>query len=451
MAKSLRAVLLAAGQGTRMRSQLPKLLHPICGQPMLRYGLEALSGLSAEKPVLVVGHGAEQVREAAGEGVEFALQAEQLGTGHAVAQAREAVGEAADLVLVTHADMPLLRAETLQKLVARQQKDGGAFTLSTVKSESPRGFGRILRGKQGEVLAIIEEAEASEQEKEIDELNVGAYCFDAAWLWPALERLSPAKNSGEYYFTDLVALANDDGLQVSAEQLEDPSEAIGVNTRVHLAQAEAAMQQRINTELMLSGVSMKDPSSCYISSEAQIGPDTVILPNTTIEGPTKIGGNCVIGPNSIVRDSEIGKGCHIEASVIEYATIEDEVDIGPFSHMRKGAHLERGVHIGNYAEVKNSRLGPNVKMGHFSYIGDAQIGANTNIGAGTITANYDGESKNPTEIGEDVFIGSDTMLVAPLKIGKGARTGAGAVVTKDVPENTIVVGIPARAIRKVGQ
>ena len=432
-----------------MRSSLPKLLHPIAGQPMLRYSLMALSAVSEGAPIVVVGHGADEVQAAAGDEAEFVLQAERLGTGHAVLQAKSAA-KGADLIVVCNADMPLLRAESFQELVAAQKRSQAAFTMTTVDSDQPRGFGRVVRDEDnGGVLAIVEEAEASEEQKRIPELNVGAYCFDAGWLWPALERLQPSKKKGEYYLTDLVALAQKDGQRVEAVVLDDRSEAIGVNTRVHLAQAEAAMRARFNAGLMESGVSMQDPASTYIDFGVEIGQDTLILANTTIEGGTRIGANCRIGPNSIIRASQIGAGCKIEASVIEFATIEEDVDIGPFSHMRKGAHLEQGVHIGNYAEVKNSRLGPGVKMGHFSYIGDAQIGANTNIGAGTITANYDGENKNPTEIGEDVFIGSDTMLVAPLKIGKGARTGAGAVVTKDVPPNTIVVGIPARAIRKV--
>jgi bifunctional UDP-N-acetylglucosamine pyrophosphorylase/glucosamine-1-phosphate N-acetyltransferase len=434
-----------------MRSKLPKLLHPICEQSMLSYSLSAMQNIGKQKPILVVGHAADQVRENVGDAADFAIQEEQRGTGHAVLQAREAVGDESELVLVANADLPLLKTETLVELISIQENDNGAFALLTVRSDNPRGFGRIKRDttERGAVSAIVEEAEANDEEKRIDELNVGVYCFDANWLWPALERIVPAKNTGEYYLTDLVELANQDGLQVSALQLEDPNEAIGVNTRAHLAQAEAAMQKRINERHMLAGVSMKDPRSAFIGPHVEIGPDSTILPNTTLEGDTKIGSDSIIGPNAIIRESQIGDGCHIEASVIEFAIIEDEVDVGPFSHMRKGAHLGKGVHIGNYAEVKNSRFGANVKMGHFSYIGDAQIGENTNIGAGTITANYDGENKNSTEIGKNVFIGSDTMLVAPLKIGDGARTGAGAVVTKDVAENMVVVGIPARAIRKV--
>jgi len=447
--KKIQSILLAAGQGTRMRSQLPKLLHPIANVPMLQYSLEAIRSLGDITPVLVIGQAADQIKAAAGQATKFAIQKEQLGTGHAVLQAEKVVDQASDLILVCNADLPLIRSESLQKLIDAQIKNGGAFTLLTVESDDARGFGRIVRDASHRVMAIVEEAEATDEQKQISELNVGAYCFDAAWLWPALKRLKPSKKKGEYYLTDLLELANEEQLSVSAEKLENPKEAIGVNTRVHLAQAEKEMRRRINQQLMLAGISFQDPDTSYIDRDVVIGQDTLILANTSIQGKCIIGEACQLGPNTIIRESQIGSGSKIEASVVEHARIGNHVDIGPFSHMRKGAHLDDGVHIGNYAEVKNSHLGAGVKLGHFSYIGDAKIGTNTNIGAGTITANYDGQNKNKTEIGKNVFIGSDTMLVAPLKIGDGARTGAGAVVTKDVAENTIVVGIPARAIRKV--
>ena len=432
-----------------MRSKLPKLLHPIANVPMLQYSLEAIRSIGDNDPILVVGHAADQIKEIAGEGTKFAFQDKQLGTGHAVLQAENIADQAAELIVVCNADLPLLRAESLQLLVDTQIKAGGAFALLTVEGNDARGFGRIIRDQSNGVAAIVEEAEATEEQKRIRELNVGAYCFDATWLWPALKRLKPSKNKGEYYLTDLLEMAKNDNLLVSAERIQNAKEAIGVNTRVHLAQAEKEIRRRINEQLMLAGVSFQDPDTSYIDRDVIIGADTLILANTSIEGKSVIGKSCRLGPNAIVRESQIGAGTIIEASVVEYAKIGNNVDIGPFSHMRKGAHLDDGVHIGNYAEVKNSHLGSGVKMGHFSYIGDAEIGSNTNIGAGTITANYDGENKSKTKIGKNVFIGSDTMLVAPLTIGDGARTGAGAVVTKDVAANTIVVGVPARAIRKV--
>jgi bifunctional UDP-N-acetylglucosamine pyrophosphorylase/glucosamine-1-phosphate N-acetyltransferase len=306
-----------------------------------------------------------------------------------------------------------------------------------------------VRKADGTVEAIVEEYVATPEQQKIRELNVGAYCFKADWLWDALHRIEKNPKKGEYYLTDIVEIAVRDDLPVQAVLHEDFIETIGINTRVHLSEAEAALRMRINKEHMLNGISMMDPASTYIEVGVKVGKDTILLPNTYLNGNTEIGEGNVIGPNTIIRDSRIGNRCKVLASVMEGAVIEDDVDIGPFARLRKGAYLKSHVHMGNFGEVKDSMLGEGVKMGHFSYIGNATIGANTNIGAGTITVNFDGEKKNPTEIGEDVFIGSDTMLIAPLKLGDGARTGAGAVVTKNVPEDTLVVGMPARAIRKV--
>jgi bifunctional UDP-N-acetylglucosamine pyrophosphorylase/glucosamine-1-phosphate N-acetyltransferase len=321
--------------------------------------------------------------------------------------------------------------------------------LLTVIADDPRGFGRILRNGSGTVTAIVEEYVATPEQQQIRELNVGAYCFRADWLWDALHRIEKNPKKGEYYLTDIVALAARDGLPVQAVVHDSLIETIGINTRVHLAEAEAALRRRINQAHMLNGVSMPDPASTYIESDVIIGRDTTVMPNTHLQGRTVIGEGCTIGPNSIIRDTTIGSRCKIVASVMDGAVLEDDVDMGPFARLRRGAHLASHVHMGNFGEVKDSYLAPGVKVGHFSYIGNANIGANTNIGAGTITCNYDGEKKNPTEIGEDVFIGSDTMLVAPVKIGAGAKTGAGAVVTKDVPEDSLAVGVPARVIRKL--
>jgi bifunctional UDP-N-acetylglucosamine pyrophosphorylase/glucosamine-1-phosphate N-acetyltransferase len=320
--------------------------------------------------------------------------------------------------------------------------------MLTVVVEDPRGFGRIVRNAAGEVEAIVEEADCTPEQLEIKELNISMYCFQADWLWNNLADI-PISAKGEYYLTDIVAIARQQGLPVLAEVISDPQEAMGINTRVHLAEAEAILRQRINRQWMLSGVTMIDPKSTYIEANVTIGQDTILHPNTSLQGDTHIGADCEIGPNSIIVDTTTGDRCQVFASVLERAKLENNVDIGPFGHLRKGAHLADNVHMGNFGEVKNATLGPGVKMGHFSYIGDATIGENVNIGAGTITCNYDGKNKNHTEIEEGVFIGSDTMLIAPLKIGKHARTGAGAVVNKDVKENTLVVGMPARAIRKL--
>jgi bifunctional UDP-N-acetylglucosamine pyrophosphorylase/glucosamine-1-phosphate N-acetyltransferase len=372
---------------------------------------------------MVIGHAGEAVRQALGGAADYVVQEPQLGTGHAVMQAESLLRGKADLVLVTYADMPLVTAETLSNLVRKQQAHAGPITMLTVLVDDPRGFGRVIRKTDGSVQEVIEEAQATPSQLSIRELNVGMYCFDAGWLWEALKRI-PLSPKGEYYLTDLVGIAGSDGLPVQAVTAEDPAEVIGINTRVHLAEATALLRQRINRAWMLAGVTLLDPATTYIESEVTIGQDTVIWPNTYLHGKTVIGQACTLGPNTIIHDTQIGNRCEVLASVLEKAVVEDDVDIGPFGHLRKGAHLAKGVHMGNFGEV--------------------------NIGAGTITCNFgmDGK-KNPTEIGEGAFIGSDTMLVAPVKIGAGAVTGSGAVVTKDVPPETLVVGVPARAIRKL--
>jgi bifunctional UDP-N-acetylglucosamine pyrophosphorylase/glucosamine-1-phosphate N-acetyltransferase len=444
-----KAVILAAGQGTRMRSELPKVLHPILGKPLAWYALEAARQATQAQPVMVIGHAKDTVRQAFGDSADYVEQEPQLGTGHAVMQAEPLLRDQADLILVTYADMPLVTAETLSALIATQQMHAGPITMLTMVVDEPRGFGRVIRNADGSVREVIEEAQASPSQLSVRELNVGMYCFHAAWLWEALKRihLSP---KGEYYLTDLVGIAVSDGLSVQAVMAEDPAEMIGINTRVHLAEATALLRQRINRAWMLAGVTLLDPSTTYIEPEVTIGQDTVIWPNTYLHGKTVIGQGCTLGPNTMIHDTQIGSCCKVLASVLEEAVLEDDVSMGPFGHLRKGAHLAKGVHMGNFGEVKNSTLGPGTKMGHFSYIGDAQIGPNVNIGAGTITCNFgiDGK-KNPTEIGEGAFIGSDTMLVAPVKIGAGAVTGSGSVVTKNVAPETLVVGMPARAIRKL--
>jgi bifunctional UDP-N-acetylglucosamine pyrophosphorylase/glucosamine-1-phosphate N-acetyltransferase len=443
------AILLAAGQGTRMKSSLPKVLHSIAGKPMIYHALQAIQKSTTEKPVVVVGHGAEEVTKYLGDSAQTVLQEPQLGTGHAVMQAESLLKGKTDLVVVCYSDMPLLRGETLQKLVETQKNNTGPISMLTVIADDPRGFGRIIRNKNNTVEAIVEEYVATEEQKKIKELNVGGYCFDANWLWDALKRIPKNEKKGEYYLTDTIELASKENLSVLATVMDDEQETIGVNTRVHLAEVETAMRKRINDAHMLNGVTLIDPASTYIELDVKIGKDTVIMPNTYLHGKTEMGEGNIIGPNTIIRDTKIGNGCKVLASVLEGAVLEDDVDMGPFARLRKGAHLGNHVHMGNFGEVKDSYLADGVKMGHFSYIGNAQIGSNTNIGAGTITCNYDGEKKHATEIGEDVFIGSDTMLVAPLKIGNGARTGAGAVVNKNVEEDTLVVGMPARAIKKL--
>jgi bifunctional UDP-N-acetylglucosamine pyrophosphorylase/glucosamine-1-phosphate N-acetyltransferase len=444
------SVILAAGQGTRMHSDLPKVLHPVCGVPMISHALAAVKSASSETPVVIIGHGAEAVREFLAGNARCVVQEPQLGTGHAVMQAESILAGKTDLVLVTYADMPLLRPETIKQLVKTQKVNKGPVTMLTVNSAHARGFGRVVRGPDGSLKAIVEEAAATEQQLSIQELNVGAYCFNAEWLWKALRKIQVSKK-GEYYLTDTISLAVMEGLTVQAVVSDDLLDTIGINTRLHLAEAEGAMRLRINQAHMLAGVTIVDPASTYIEPGVKIGRDTVIWPNSYLRGKTVIGEGCVIGPNTIAEDTKIGECCEILAAVLDGAVVEDNVGIGPFARLRKGAHLCKGVHMGNFGEVKDSTLGPGTKMGHFSYIGNASIGENVNIGAGTVTCNFDGERKNPTEIGDEVFIGSDTMLVAPVRLGAHSRTGAGAVVTKDVEPDTLVVGVPARPIKKLNE
>ena len=444
----LSAVILAAGQGTRMKSRLPKVLHSLLGKPMACYPLEAARQVTHSTPVMVIGHGADQVRQVLGDQAEYVLQQPQLGTGHAVMQAEPLLANKTDLVLVIYADMPLLTTQTLGNLVDKAQSHTGPVSMLTVTTNETRGFGRILRDARGQVSGIVEEAQATAEQLDIHELNPGVYCFRAAWLWEALKRIQISPK-GEYYLTDLVSMAVADRHAIQSMSVEDPNEVIGINTRLHLAQAETLLRQRINQSWMLAGVTMIDPTTTYIEPGVSLGQDTILWPGTYLHGDTQIGEACVIGPNTIIMDSKVGDGCTLLASVLEGALLEDHVEMGPYCHLRKGAHLCKGVHMGNFGEVKNSTLGPGAKMGHFSYLGDTSVGADVNIGAGTITCNYDGTHKYRTEIGEGAFIGSDTMLVAPVKVGAGARTGAGAVVTKDIPPHTLAVGVPARVIKEL--
>ena len=442
------SIVLAAGKGTRMRSKLPKVLHRLAGKPMVWHALEAVKGLTDLSPVLVVGYKAEEIREAMGTTCQYVLQSEQLGTGHAVGCVRPMLEDKADTVLVTFGDMPLLRKESLEQLIAMHRQANSPVTMTSFIGEEARGFGRVVRNEKGEVIAIVEQVDATPEQLAIREYNVSAYCFKADWLWDALDKI-PVSPKGEYYLTDVVGLAVAEGFAVQSLVLDDPAEAIGINSRVHLATAEKILRRRINEKWMVEGVTLIDPDTTYIEAGVNIGRDTVIQPNTHLRGTTVIGEDCEIGPDTTIIDTQVGDRAHLISSTLESAVLEDDVSMGPYCHLRRGAHLAEGVHMGNFGEVKESYLGPHTKMGHFSYIGNAKIGSNVNIGAGTITCNYDGEKKNPTEIGDDVFIGSDTMLVAPVKIGDRAVTAAGAVVTRDVPPDTLVMGVPAKEKRKL--
>lgn len=440
-------IILAAGMGTRMKSQTPKVLHELLGKPMIAYILDALEGICQQPPVVIVGSSAQQVMDALGERARFIIQDPQLGTAHAVMCARELLQGKSDAVVVANSDFPLITAQTYRQLVDTHLARRTCLTVSTVVADDPREFGRILRDENGRIMGIVEDKDASPQQKTIRELNSNPYCFDAAWLWESLDKIQKSP-VGEYYLTDLVGIAYQEGADIASIEIADVDESIGINNRVHLAEAVKALQRRINRQWMLAGVTMLDPDRVYIEDSVQIGRDTVLFPEVYLRSGSQIGEGCQIGPSVLMDNTTVGDGCRILYAMLEGAQLGNQVDMGPFGHLRRGAHLDDHVHMGNFGEIKNSHLGVGTKMGHFSYIGDAEIGPNVNIGAGTITCNYDGEGKFKTEIGEGVFLGSDTMLVAPVRIGKGAKTGAGAVVTHDVAPGELVVGVPAKPLQK---
>jgi bifunctional UDP-N-acetylglucosamine pyrophosphorylase/glucosamine-1-phosphate N-acetyltransferase len=441
----LATVVLAAGEGTRMKSRLSKILHPLAGKPIAQYALDTALEVGADETVFVVGKDSQQIQQIIGhDRVRYTYQEERKGTGHAAMQARSLLEGRSDMVLIYYGDMPLLKPESLRRLVENQAQGRTAVTILTLVADDSMGFGRIVRGEDGRVIEIVEEKVCTPEQLAIKEINCGIYCFDAAWLWSHIDQIPLNPVSKEYYLTDMVGIAVADGKRVEAIVSDDPDEMIGINNRIHLSWAEAVIRRRIAERWMLQGVTFQDPASTYIEAAVTLGRDTLILANTHLTGHTTIGQECTIGPNAIVRDSAIGNRCRITASVVEEAVMEDDCGVGPFGHLRPGARLCRGARMGNFGEIKNATLGPGAKMGHVGYLGDTVVGAAANIGAGTITCNYDGHTKHPTTIGQDAFIGSGTMLVAPVKVGDGAKTGAGSVITHDVPADTLVYGVPAR-------
>jgi bifunctional UDP-N-acetylglucosamine pyrophosphorylase/glucosamine-1-phosphate N-acetyltransferase len=447
----LRPIILAAGVGTRMKSTLPKVLHRVCGRPMIRFVLDAVAEAGFGHPVVVVGRGADAVRAEVGKGgVIFAEQPEQRGTADAVRVGLGAAGEGE--ILVLYGDVPLVRAATLGALVARQREAHPAITLLTALLEDPTGYGRIVRGSDGGVARIVEEADATPEERAIKEINPGTYVFDGAVLREGLGQLRPANAQGEYYLTDLIGWALASGRRVEALAAEDAVEVLGVNSRRDLALAESAMRVRLLEGLMDAGVTVVDPRATYVHAGVSVGEETVIHPGCSLEGTTRVGRGCVLGPNARLVDAVIGDRVTVVASTIVQSTMADGSRIGPYSHLRPGTRVGRGVEIGNFAEMKNSTIGDGSKVHHKSYLGDATLGLRVNVGAGTITCNLRDRSgkKWPTIIEDDAFIGSDSMLVAPVRIGRGATTGAGSVVTKDVPAGAVVVGVPARILRSGG-
>ena len=425
-----------------MRSSLPKVLHPLAGRPMVRYVVDAAREAGFRRCVVVIGPGADAVRAALGDDIDYVAQPEPLGTGHAVAQAEQAAGGAGQL-LVLNGDVPLVTAETLSRLARAHEEQAADLTFLTAQVEEVGEYGRVQRDGQGQVTGVVEAAELDRLTEGPAEINAGQYCFRAHWLWPRLAAI-PTAGDGESYLTSLISVAVEEGAALLPVPAVDPDEVRGINDRAQLAQAEAILRGRINRRHLLAGVSLADPAATYIDAGVAIGRDTMIEPNTHLRGATTVGERCHLGPNTVLRDAAVGDRCRIVASTVEGATMETEVEVGPYSHLRPGAYLCAGVHVGNFAEVKDARLGRGVKMGHFSYIGDADVGDEANIGAGTITCNFDGLAKHRTVIGRGAFLGSNTMLVAPVTVGDGARTGAGSVVTQDVPPGALAIGAPAR-------
>ena len=435
---SLDIVILAAGQGTRMRSALPKVLHAIAGKSMLGHVIDTARLLQPKSIHVVIGHGADKVREQlAADDLSFVLQAEQLGTGHAVAQALPQLS--AENVLILYGDVPLIEVATLQRLLQKVSRE--QLGLLTVELADPTGYGRIVRDQAGQVQAIVEHKDASAAQRAIAEGNTGILAVPGSRLADWLGRLSNSNAQGEYYLTDVIAMAVTDGLVVATEQAGDEMEVLGANDRIQLAQLERHYQYRAGRRLMAQGVSLIDPARFDVRGEVTVGRDVLVDINVILEGRVVIEDNVQIGPNCVIKDSVLRQGAIIKAnSHLDGAEVGEGADCGPFARLRPGSVLGAKAHVGNFVELKNAKLGEGAKAGHLSYLGDAEIGARSNIGAGTITCNYDGANKFKTVLGEDVFIGSNSALVAPVSLGDGATTGAGSTVTADVPANTLAVG-----------
>ncbi len=438
-------VVLAAGKGTRMKSKMPKLMLPMCGRGLLSFTLHALAGAGIGQAVLVVAKDGSGPEPPEGLAVRNVIQEQPLGTGHALGCAAEALLGQADHILVLNGDLPLVKSSTLAEMLSQHIAQGAAITLLTAASSPAAEMGRVLRDSDGNVCDIVETKDSGKAQPGAWECNGGAYFFEASWLWENLPKIEPS-DSGEIYVTSLISAAYGQGAGMGSLLVDDPTELLGVNTRSQLALAEEVMRERIRQHWMDEGVAMIDPRTTFLDADVRLGQDTVIYPNTMVLGKSTVGEDCTIGPGSTIRDSQVGDRCRVVASFLTEAVLESDVSVGPYCHLRSGTHLEEGVHVGTFAEIKNSRLGQGTAMGHFGYVGDATVGADVNLGAGTVTCNYDGESKHPTTIGDNAFIGSDTMLVAPVDVGPGAATGAGAVVTHDVPPSGLAVGVPARIV-----
>jgi bifunctional UDP-N-acetylglucosamine pyrophosphorylase/glucosamine-1-phosphate N-acetyltransferase len=445
--QGLTTVILAAGEGKRMRSRQPKVLHELCGRPLITYPLR-LARTLADRIVLVVGPGSEGICAVAGDGVAIVEQGERLGTGHAVLQARGQCESAAGPILVLPGDVPLLSVETIERLVGHHTATGAAATVLTAIVDRPHGYGRVLR-QGGRVKRIVEDRDATDDEKRVAEINTSVYCFDGRRLWQALEQVKPDNDQGEYYLTDVIGLLARAGGRVEAISVDDPEEALGVNDRKQLAALAAIQRRRILDRHMLAGVTVLDPASTYIDDTVTIGPDTVIYPNVVIDVATEIGSDCVIGAGCQIRATTIGDGVQLKPyCVLTESVIEEGAVMGPFCHLRPKSHVGAGCEIGNFIELKKAKIGRKSKAHHVGYLGDTTIGEGVNIGAGTIFVNYDGAAKHHTTVGDGAFVGSNSSLVAPLVIGEGAYIAAGSVITKDVPADALAVERAATVVKE---
>ncbi len=438
--RQIASIVLAAGKGTRMKSSLPKVIHHVCGKPILAHVIQTACQAGVGRNIVVIGHEAEMVRETIGNTrVEWVYQTEQLGTGHAVMQAESILAGFDGEILVLCGDTPLIKPETLTRLMDNHLSSGNAVTVLTAFMDNPAGYGRIVRDDAGQVLEIVEQKDASAGQLIIKEVNTGIYCFNARKLFNGLKKITPANNQGEYYLTDVLSVLRNDGEVVGAVRVQDPLETMGINNRVQLAEAEKILRQKKLQQLMIDGVTIIDPQNTYIDQDVNIGRDSVIYPGTIIEGNCCLGEKCQIGPFSRLKDVTAGDNVVIQNSVALESSIGNNVSVGPFAFIRPETSLSDGVKVGDFVEIKKSVIGKGSKVPHLSYIGDAQIGEKVNIGAGTITCNYDGSKKWKTTIGDEAFIGSNTNLVAPVCIGSNTVIGAGSTITKDVPDGALAV------------
>ncbi|MBS4216627.1 MULTISPECIES: bifunctional UDP-N-acetylglucosamine diphosphorylase/glucosamine-1-phosphate N-acetyltransferase GlmU [Neobacillus] len=433
------AVILAAGQGTRMKSKLYKVLHPVCGKPMVQHVVDQVKKLDIKDIVTIIGHGAEKVRAQLGDESLYALQEKQLGTAHAVMQAASMLEGKEGTTIVVCGDTPLIKAETMEALFKEHVEAKAKASILTAKIDNPAGYGRIVRNESGFVEKIVEHKDATEEERKINEINTGTYCFDNQALFEALKNVSNDNVQGEYYLPDVIEILKKQGEIVTAYQTEDLDETLGVNDRVALAEAERIMRGRINEAQMRNGVTIIDPQNSYIEADVQIGPDTVIHPGTILKGETVIGADCIIGPHSEIANCHVGDETVIRQSAAYNSSIGSHVNIGPFAHIRPDSAIADEVKIGNFVEIKKAVFGQGSKASHLSYIGDAEVGSDVNIGCGSITVNYDGKNKYLTKIEDHVFIGCNSNLVAPVTIGEGAYVAAGSTVTKNVPGNALAI------------